>query len=326
MNRSEYGLKQRIGYWFDNLMMKGLFSKVLVLLAVTVVFVLVVGLLASVATGSFGEKAPAGLFTTFMYVLGIGDAPTEEPTIPESGYAYVALMVLSILYCSLFTAILIGLVNDGISSKVDELGTGQGDVLESGHILILGFNDATFVLLEELIEANRTNPVVETIVVLGSIDRSQMASALQRRFGRPSSHPKTKIICRTGSIYAFSDLKRCAIRTSRAVIVNASTDFESVKAIMACSHILDEDPSNSSPYIVAVIHGQESIAESRVAGRSRNATDRLELLSLDEVLARIMVHTSRQPGLSDVFTELFNYANDEFYIFDGDRSFEMLHG
>jgi len=329
MGRSRHSFQKRLNYWFDNLMVKGLFSKVLVLLIVTLVFIMVVGLLASIATGDFGSKAPAGFFTTFMYVLGIGDPPTEEPTIPESGYAYVALMVLSILYCAVFTAVLIGLINEGITSKVEDLGTGQSDVLEDGHVLILGFNDATYALVEELIEANRWSSDIQTIVVLGSLDRSQMVEAFKRRIGRPSSHPNTKLICRTGSVYGFADLERCSIQTSRVIIVNCDSDFETVKAIMACSHILDESASESTleiePYIVAVIHGQESISESRVAGRSKKAVDRLELLSLNEVLARIMVHTSRQPGLSDVFTELFNYENDEFYVFDDDPSFGFLY-
>ena len=112
--------------------------------------------------------------------------------------------------------------------------------------------------------------------------------------------------------------------------MNCDSDFETVKAIMACSHMLDESDSENTPenepYIVAVLHGHESISESRVAGRSKKAVDRLELLSLNEVLARIMVHTSRQPGLSDVFTELFNYQDDEFYIFDEDPSFGSLYG
>ena len=326
MSRYRKSLRKKASYWFDNLMVKGLWSKILVLSVVTLVFILIVGSLASISTGDFGSKAPAGYFTTFMYVLGIGDPPTEQPTIPESGHVYVLLMVISILYCMLFTAILIGFVNEGISNKVDELGMGQSEVLEDGHILILGFNDATFVLIGELIEACRSSKNEETIVVLGSDDRSQMINAMQRHFGRPSSHPNTKIICRTGSIYNFDDLKRCSIATSRVVVVSADTDFESVKAIMACSHILDESTIDNDPYIIAVIHGQESISESRVAGRSKRAIDRLEILSLNEVLARIMVHTSRQPGLSDVFTELFNYEDDEFYIVDDDPSFALLRG
>lgn len=328
MSRTKHSLGKRFSYWFDNLMVKGLLSKILVLFLVTLVFILVVGTLASLATGDFGGNAPAGFFTTFMYVLGIGDPPTSEPTIPESGHLYVILMVVSIFYCMLFTAVLIGLVNEGIISKVDELGTGQSDVLEDGHILILGFNDATFVLLEEFIEANRCGKGTETVVILGEMDRSQMTDALRRRFGRPSSHPNTKFICRTGSIYGFNDLRRCSIMTSRVVVVSAETDFESVRAIMACSHVLDEGDADAEydPYIIAVIRGQESITESRVAGQSKRARDRLVILSLNDVLARIMVHTARQPGLSDVFTELFNYENDEFYIMQDDPSLALLHG
>ena len=95
MNRTKYGIRKRLSYWFDNLMVKGLLPKIFVLFIATLIFILIIGTLASIVSGDFGSKAPAGFFTTFMYVLGIGDPPTAEPSIPESGHAYVFLMVLS---------------------------------------------------------------------------------------------------------------------------------------------------------------------------------------------------------------------------------------
>ena len=224
-----------------------------------------------------------------------------------------------------FTAILIGLINQGIRAKVEELGKGQGSVLEDNHTLILGFNEAALVLIGELIEANKNQKRAQPLVVLGEIDRSAMIDQIKKRFGGSMNHPKTRIICRTGSPYDFNDLIRCSIESSRVVIINASTDFESVKAIMACTHILKDKGIEDGPYIVAVMHGEENLVESKVAAYG-SAESRLELLSLSDVLARIMVHTSRQPGLSDVFTELFNYADDEFYIIDEDPNFTIIHG
>ncbi len=320
MNR-RYTLRERAGYWFDNFMMQGVLSKVKVLLVVTLAFVLVIGLLAAVAKGGFGEAGDNSLFITLMYVLGKGGLNGSE-----GSPMYIVLMLIAILYCIFFTSMLIGFINQGIRTKTDELGTGQSKVIESGHTLILGFNSATLVLLGELIEANRNQLKPETVVILDEIDRSEMADVIARKLGPSRKRRQLKLTCRTGSIYRFDDLRRCSLETCRNVIVSSNNDFDTVKAIIACSHILNESDVDNDPYIVAAIHGEDAVDESRIAGRSSRAIERLEILPLNEIISRIMVHTSRQPGLSDVFTELFNFADDEFYIVDEDPSFPKFYG
>ena len=323
----KYSLASRFNYWFDNRMAQGFWAKILLLLLVTLVFVLVMGGLAAIAPVPPDSKPEekggfAAFIRVIMYVLGKGGAlDAKEAASP----VYFAIFLVTILYCMFFTAILIGLINQGIRSKVEELGKGRGNVLESGHTLILGFNEATLVLIGELIKANENQRKPQPLVVLGEIDRNEMIDRIRKRFGGPMNHPKTRIICRTGFPDDFDDLERCSIESSRVVIVNAETDFESVKAIMACNHILKDKDVHDGPFVLAVMHGEENLIESRVAAYGALA-DKLELLSLGDALARIMVHTSRQPGLSDVFTELFNYADDEFYVFDQDPNFTILHG
>lgn len=323
----------KFNYWFDNRMGQGFWPKIRLLLLVTLIFVLIMGGLASITPipteskdpNNPSSQAPGGIgafLRVIMYALGKGGAlGTGEAASP----VFFIILLLTILYCMFFTAILIGLINQGLRSKVEDLGKGRGVVLEDNHTLILGFNEAALVLIGEIIEANKNQKKAQPVVVLGETDISTMADQVRKRFGGPMNHPKTRIIFRTGYPSDFDDLVRCSIESSRVVIVNSDTDFESIKAIMACTHILKDKEIESGPYIVAVMHGEENLIESRVAAYG-TAASRLELLSLNEVLARIMVHTSRQPGLSDVFTELFNYVNDEFYILNDDPNYTVLHG
>lgn len=327
VSSKKYSFASRFNYWFDNRMAQGFWPKIRLLLLVTLAFILIMGGLAFIVPTSSDPDSHQtggvpGFIRVIMYALGKGGAlGTDEAASP----IYFIILLLTILYCMFFTAILIGLINQGLRSKVEELGKGQGNVLENNHTLILGFNEAALVLIGELIQANENQRKAQPVVILGEIDRSAMIDQIKKRFGSPMNHPKTRIICRTGSPYDFDDLMRCSIESSRVVIVNASTDFESVKTIMACSHILKDTNVDDGPYMVAVMHGEENLVESKVAAYG-NAACKLELLSLNDVLARIMVHTSRQPGLSDVFTELFNYADDEFYIIDNDPNFTIIHG
>ena len=320
--KNDYPFSMRASYWFDNRMAEGFWPKVKLLLIVTVIFVVIIGAIAALAGGI--EKAGDTFVRTLMYALGKGGA--LELSKDGASPVYFVMMLLTILYCIFFTSILIGLISNALKGKVDELGKGQSRVIENGHTLILGFNEATFVLVTELVEANLNQKDPQTVVILGNVDSAKMVDELRARIGKASKHPNTRIICRTGFIYRFSDLTRCSIETSRSIIVNGKSDFETVKAIMACSHILSKSENDQLPYIVAVVRGDENMKEATIAAQNVGLAENLEFLSINDTLARIMVHTSRQPGLSNVFTELFNYSGNEIYIMPDDPSFPKLYG
>lgn len=317
--------KKRLSYWFDNKMAQGFGPKIRLLLIVTIIFVVIIALLAALSHGGIYKNFISDFIRTFMYSLGKGGALNSDDT--KISVIYFILMLLTIIYCMFFTAILIGLINNALRTKVEDLGKGRSNVVENNHILILGFNDATFILLKELIEANKNQNNPQTIVVLGMIDQKNMIDQIHKRIDWPKRRAKTRIICRTGSTYNFDDLKRCSIETCRSVIINASNDFDSIKAIMACSYIINEKKidTNKQPFFVSIIQNEENLLEAKHAVNG-SATDALIILALNDVLARIMVHTSRQPGLSDVFTELFNFLGSELYLFDNDPCFPQFYG
>lgn len=324
MDRRKHPFKMRMSYWFDNKMAQGFGPKVRLLLIVTLIFVVIVGFLAALAHGGIHKNFLADFIRTFMYSLGKGGALSPDDA--NISVLYFLLMLLTIIYCMFFSSILIGLISNALRSKVENLDKGRSHVIEDGHTLILGFNDATIVLLREFIETNKNQKKPKSVVVLGETDQRNMIEEIQKKVGRLKRGAKTRIICRTGSIYNFDDLRRCSFETSRSVIINASNDFEAVKATMACSYLVNEcrKKNDKVPFLVSVIQNDENLVEVKAVSHM-DEEDNLIVLALNEVLARIMVHTSRQPGLSDVFTELFNFADDELYIFSEDEGFAQLY-
>ena len=325
MNKKKHPLGKRISYWFDNKMAQGFGAKVRLLLIITIIFVFLVGLLAALTHGGVREHFGEDFIRSFMYSLGKGGALSPDDAGISAGYFF--LMLITIIYCMFFSAILIGLISNALRTKVDDLGKGHSHVIENDHTLILGFNDATFVLLTELIESNKNAVNPQTVVILGEVDQKNMIEQIQKKLGWPKRASKTRIVCRTGSIYNFDDLKRCSIETCRSIIINATNDFEAVKAIMACSYILNEsaEDDDEPPFLVSIIQSEENLIEAKLAARGKTEQS-LIILALNEVLARIMVHTSRQPGLSDVFTELFNFAGSELYIISNDPWYPSFVG
>ena len=93
---------------------------------------------------------------------------------------------------------------------------------------------------------------------------------------------------------------------------------------LACTKILNESEQseNSGAYITSVIYGRENEYAARIAGDDTSESDdlfsvkndRLELLMMENTVSKIMTHTCRHNGLSQVFTEIFNFSGHEFYI------------
>ena len=82
----------------------------------------------------------------------------------------------------------------------------------------------------------------------------------------------------------------------------------SIKAVLASATILEES-HNESAYITALIHSEENAEAAKIAGNGK-----AEVFYYQNSIARIMAHTSRQPGMSTVFTNLLSYAGDEIYV------------
>ena len=58
-----------------------------------------------------------------------------------------------------------------------------------------------------------------------------------------------------------------------------------------------------------MIHDKENIDAAKIAGEGK-----AEILFFQDALSRIIAHTCRQPGLSLVLTEFFDFGGDEFYF------------
>lgn len=300
-------------YYFDLWLSKGTFSTIIFLFAVTGFFVFIIGVLARLLGGQDASLGKS-IWDTMNHAFDPGVLSGD------SGSAfYLFLMLIATLIGVFFLAMLIGLINDGIQGRVEDLSKGIESVVENNHVIILGFNESTFIILGELIEAyeNQKN-TRNAVVVMDDIPKSEMEDRIRIEF--PDTGNLT-IVCRSGSITNGKDLHRCSILTCKSIIIASHDDFETIKGILACMKILYKE-EDSKAYITSVVYGRENEHAARIAGNdARNdqylfsvKNDRLELLMMENTISKIITHTCRQNGLSKVFTELFNYKDHEFYI------------
>ena len=203
-------------------------------------------------------------------------------------------------------AILIGIIATGIQTKLEELRKGRSRVIESDHVVILGWNQQIFSILSELIEAN-SNRRGATVAILADMDKVEMEDAIRTRIPHTRG---TRIVCRSGDAIDLAELEVVNVQTSRAIIVLAppseDPDADVLKVLLA---IVNDPQRRTAPYhVVAEMREQRNLEVAYMVGK-----DEVQMVLIGDIIARITAQTCRQPGLSVVYTELLDFEGDEIY-------------
>ena len=315
--RQRKSFKDRMFYYIDIWMSRGTASMLVLLFIITGIIVSLLGLLAWLTVKASGVTAGESIWNVLLHTLDPGVISADQ-----GSFWFLLLMLLATFAGVFFLALLIGFINDGIASKMEDLAMGREAVIEEDHTIILGFNESTMIILAELIEANRNRGNRRNaVVVMDRNEKKEIEEKIKTRFPTTGN---IQVVCRSGSIYNRNDLMRCSILTCKSIIIAEDNDFDNIKSILACTQILNSEGKNAPGFITAIINKKINERAARIAGfdtdiygnSSERKKDRLELLMLENTIAKIMTHTCRQTGLSRAFVELFNFSGSEFYVFD----------
>ncbi|THA82216.1 NAD-binding lipoprotein [Streptomyces sp. A0592] len=228
---------------------------------------------------------------------------------------YVLASVTLALVALLFVSTLVGLITTGINGRILSLRRGHSTVLEAGHTVVLGWSDQIFPVVSELVAAN-ANQRRSAIAVLAPKDKVDMEDEVAtglggtgRRTGGTGGTGGTRIICRSGPTTDPTALARVSPQTSKAVLVlppdGDSGDAHVVKTLLALDAAL---PRPRDTVVVAAVRDSRNHLTARLAAGPGG-----HVLCADEIIARLLVQTARQPGLSLVYQDLLDFDGDEFY-------------
>ncbi len=295
----------RLHYAFDNLMSRGTVALIVGLFVISMVFILVVA-----AIVVFVRIRPAGdSELTFLEAMWQSLMRTLDPGTMggDEGWGFRVSMLIVTLGGIFVVSTLIGVLTSGIDAKLSELRKGRSFVIEQNHTLILGWSSQVFSIIAELVTANENQPRPR-IVVLAKKDKVEMEDEIRDRVGRTG---RTRVICRTGSPIDPADLEIVNPHTSKSIIILSpdtdDPDSDVIKTILA---LTNNPHRREQPYhIVAEIRDAKNMAVARMVGG-----DEAQLVLAGDLIARIAVQTSRQSGLSVVYTELLDFGGDEIYF------------
>ncbi|KAL5856925.1 hypothetical protein ACOSQ3_004383 [Xanthoceras sorbifolium] len=312
-NKEEVSLKKRVAYRVDVCFSVYPYAKLLALLFATIFLIIFGGLaLYAVSDSSFAEA----LWLSWSFVADSGNHADRVGTGPR---------IVSVSISSggmLIFAMMLGLVSDAISEKVDSLRKGKSEVIEKNHILILGWSDKLGSLLKQLAVANKSVGG-GVIVVLAERDKEEMEMDIAKL---EFDFMGTSVICRSGSPLILADLKKVSVSKARAIIVLASdenadqSDARALRVVLSLTgvkeglrgHVVVEMSDLDNEPLVKLVGGE--LIETVVA---------------HDVIGRLMIQCALQPGLAQIWEDILGFENAEFYIkrwpqLDGLRFEEVL--
>ncbi len=248
----------------------------------------------------------------FVQLIGLRDTG-DDANFSARFVGVITIFVGLVLFSSL-----VAFITQQFEERLQLLRKGKSLVVEQNHTLILGFNDRVVDIITELVLANESESDA-VIVILSPEDKEKMDDYLRNKLG---SLKTTRLVTRTGSINNLNNLNKVGAKVAKSVIIlnDAKTsdseafktlsDARVVKAILA---VLAANGEENLPPIVAELHSEQyrRLAENIVP-------EAITTLNEADILARILVQTSRNVGLSAVYLNLVGFQGNEFYFYRPD--------
>jgi voltage-gated potassium channel Kch len=298
-------LGARLRYEFDKSMSAGPVALIgwLAILSLIVIVIAAIVLVALnlAPEGQAAADFPEALWSSLMRSMDAGTVAGDTGW----GFRTVGLLV-TIAGIFIFST-LIGVLSSGIEGKLDQLRKGRSKVLEEDHTIILNWSPSIFDIISELVVANRSRRRPR-IVIMADRDKVDMEDEIAAKVPDLGN---SRIICRSGAPTDLHDLSLVSPQQARSIIVVSpegadDADSQVIKTILA---LVNDPRRRAAPYrIAAEIRDAANAEVARVVGGKE-----AQLVLADDLIARIIAHSSRQAGLSAVYSELLDFDGCEIY-------------
>ncbi len=315
--------KTRMRYRFDTFMAKGGSSIFKALTAAFVGTFLLIGLLRGAMTLLFPEMGQqheglgflGNLYITFLEITDPGNMAQDI----YSSVGYKTFAVLAGIAGIVMLSALIAFITTALDQKIHDLKRGRSKVIEEGHTLILGWNEQRIVeIIRELIIANESEKDA-CVVILADKDNEEMDDVLRLRLGATRT---TRIVTRSGDVSTLTNLDMVSLEACKSVIIlaccedtdnaelKASSDAKAIQTVLATmGNEIDRDDFALVVEIFNPTH-REIVRSS--------FPEHVITVNTSDVLAKLLVQTSRSVGLSVVYSEILSFDGCEMYFYDAE--------
>ncbi|WP_237154801.1 CASTOR/POLLUX-related putative ion channel [Oryzibacter oryziterrae] len=296
--------KQKLRYEFDKTMAAGPIALIGWLGLISLIIIVLAGIVLAISgIAPEGGSSLGFIEATWESLMRALDSGTLGG---DNGWSFRGVMLVVTLAGIFVVSALIGVLSSGMEAKMEELRKGRSQVLEKDHTIILNWSPSIFDVISELVIANESRKRPR-IVVMANRDKVEMEDEIAAKVPDTKN---TRIICRSGDPTDLYDLSIVNPQTSRAIVVLSpegdDPDSQAIKTILA----LVNDPSRRPEryQIAAEIRDGKNAELAQVVGGAE-----VQVILADDLIARIMVQSCRQSGLSGVYSELLDFDGCEIY-------------
>ena len=287
--------KERILYAIDNIMARGSFSIIIALSFVVTLLILVL----SIFIWSIGSNPSLGFIDQFWVYFNTGFGRSAI----DGNWAYRLTTFLLVLVSIFFSSIIIGSIANSISSKISELREGKSKVIESNHTVILGWSESVHIIINEIIEANKSQKS-GCIVVLGDKSNLEMHEKIHNKI---HFDKVTRTIFRKGSSTSHADLEKLSIGSAKSIIISIDDDIEVVKTILAI--FKNKSVKRNKIPIACKINNSKNMSVAKIAGEGL-----VKFLPVYNFIGRIDAQACLHPGIAEVLLDLLDFSGSEVYF------------
>ena len=301
---SDRSFMARLRYEFDKTMAAGTIAMIGWLFLLSIAVVALAAALIAIA----GIQPPEGERMGFVEGFWQSLMRTLDPGTmgDDQGWAFRLLMLAVTLTGVLIVAALVGVIITGLVGKLEQLRKGRSRVLEQNHTIIFNWSETIFDVVAQLVIANesRWRP---RIVIMADRDKVDMEDEIAAKV---PDRRNTRIICRSGDPTDLYDIGIVNPQTCRSVVVLSPEEPDADACVIKTILALVTDPRRRKrPYrIGAEIRDPRNAEAARAVGGSE-----VQLVLADDLISKIVVRSTRQPGLSAVYTDLLDFEGCEVY-------------
>lgn len=316
---------ETLRYRVDTFLGQGSKALFLALLAAFLVAIFAVSLLRWVFLGVEALVSPGegfsvvreglyGVWITWLQITDPGNMAQDNATFP----LYKVTAIIGGMTGVVIFSALIAFLTTALDQAIDDLKKGHSRVLETGHTLIVGWGPRVIEILRELVEAKESedDPVV---VILADVPKEEMDGWLRENW---TDRRNTRLVTRSGPTASLHAIAKVSAEHAASAIVLAhcsesassaekkESDAKVIKSVLALTAHVGEAQDIS---IVAEVFDARN---RRVVHDI--SPERVRVLDATDILARVMVQTSRTSGLSVVYAELLSFEGCEMYFYGAD--------
>lgn len=271
------------------------------------------------AGGELPERGGGWARQLYIVWLQMTDPGNMAQDIESSPFLKLPAVMAGVLGIVVLSA-LIALITTALIERMESLRKGHSRVIEEEHTLIIGWEpQRVSEIIRELSVAKESedNP---SVVILADEPKVEMDDYLGLVLPDTLN---TRIITRSGSTSSIHNIHVVSAETCKAVIVLASaseessrdqknqSDAQTIKTILALSSACP--PEENELNIVAEIFERDHYKIVQA-----NCPHRIEIIDANEILAKILVQTSRSVGLSVAYSEILSFDGCEMYFYGAD--------